>query len=772
MGSSRSTPTSSTVQQVRQEYPAYFQPYLEDVLKGSQEQYQRDYEPFPESRLVDTPESRTDALTSLQDMSLARMSQGAYDDAISNTQAAGTGFPDTNIEAYMNPYQQLVTDQLLRNATERRGVARKGIGDAAARSGAYGGSRQAVSEGMFDRDTQRSLTDIEERGNMAAFQNALSASQADKQRQLAAAAQQAQLGQSQQQALTSGIAGVEKAATAEQALAQQARDVAQQDFRAQEGFDQQKLAEYSAIIRGATPPANQFIDKTTSTPQSGLQQLGGLASIGAGLFGKAQGGPVEYAAGGTTYARGGDVTQDVVTDAISKLAGIGMGNITMPTPGMDALHAVIAPAPKPEPMPPVQEDIQVTEDIDVMGMDGTTGLQGLGQAQDDSDDGFNPNNATEITEEMSETMMGNAGGPEGLAYGGVPGQAYTEGIGMMGGLASVAGPQMRFAGPDGEVPDPDGKSRFEEFISIRDPKSIATPESEAFAEKVKRKREKQLMDTVQRQKKQQDIARLKRESLLDVFTGVSGSAEQVKREKEIKNKTAQAQPKEVEVKTETEETDVTVDESGFPMEIDESIYGEQIIEEGPAADALNKAINKEISPKEQPLKPDLPKVKSKPFDMEGLQALNRERGISNRDKIAVGLAMLSGREPGLIEASRAVSGGKGNVSDLGVQLKGLDASSQNEKNKAALAETLRKTAADRSKRMIEIKNSATKIMELQSAIEKGSDANAIKLWEAEGLMGQQNLLGFTKEELKNMTPALYAARIRKAVASLRSSKPA
>ena len=333
MGSSRSTPTSSTVQQVRQEYPAYFQPYLEDVLTGAQQQYQREYEPFPESRLVETPEKRTEALTALQDMDLARMSQGVYNDAIAGTQAAGAGFPDTNLESYMNPYQQLVTDQLLRNATERRGVARKGIGDAAARSGAYGGSRQGVAEAMFDRDTQRELTDLEERSNMAAFQNALAASQADKQRQLASSAQLGQLGQAQQQALTSGIAGVEKAATAEQALAQQARDIALQDFRSQEGFDTQKLAEYSAIIRGATPPANQFIDKTTSTPQSGLQQLGGLAAIGAGLFGKAKGGPVEYAHGGDvqTFDTGGvpDGTRDIVNNAIARLSDIGSGEITI-----------------------------------------------------------------------------------------------------------------------------------------------------------------------------------------------------------------------------------------------------------------------------------------------------------------------------------------------------------------------------------------------------------------------------------------------------------
>ena len=41
--------------------------------------------------------------------------------------------------------------------------------------------------------------------------------------------------------------------------------------------------------------------------------------------------------------------------------------------------------------------------------------------------------------------LGAVAGPQmRFAYGGVPGQPYTEDIGMMGGLASIAGPQMRF----------------------------------------------------------------------------------------------------------------------------------------------------------------------------------------------------------------------------------------------------------------------------------------------------------------------------------------
>ena len=769
MGSSRSTPTSSTVQQVRQEYPAYFQPYLEDVLTGAQQQYEREYEPFPESRLVETPEKRTEALTALQDMDLARMSQGVYNDAIAGTQAAGAGFPDTNLESYMNPYQQLVTDQLLRNATERRGVARKGIGDAAARSGAYGGSRQGVAEAMFDRDTQRELTDLEERSNMAAFQNALAASQADKQRQLASSAQLGQLGQAQQQALTSGIAGVEKAATAEQALAQQARDIALQDFKTQEGFDTQKLAEYSAIIRGATPPANQFIDKTTSTPQSGLQQLGGLASIGAGLFGgmgKAKGGPVGYARGDVV----GDVTQDVVTDAIDKLAGIGMGNITMPTPGMDALHAHPAIASTTVDI----ESISMPEEPDGMGIDSTTGLQALGQPP--VDDGFNPDNAVEVTDEMSETMMGNTGGPVGLAYGGVPGQAYTEDIGMMGGLASVAGPQMRFAN-QGSVPNAYELMKKRPTMARKriDPAGVtgARPadgeiiEDESFGwwntEDKKRLRGLDYDPDFDAYRKQLaiDVPRMTDAQAKKMFLKKQKFQDKTKkRVGEFEQSEPFVEKETVDVKEKVTGPDGTSIEDMY-TDVEDFSYGPMI----PESDAPKK---------KQPLKQKLPTKNTPSIDMEALRKLNRDPGISRAQLVAAGLALATGRESGLTAASQAIGKGKGTLSDLDVELKGLDASQKNEKNKAALAETLRKRAADRSKRSFEAQKSAREIVKIQSDIAKADTTAAIKIWNGLDFAGKNSMLGLTDEEaIKEAmnNPEMYAAKVRKAIAGLRPGMP-
>ena len=77
MGSS-SRPASSVQTQVRQEYPAFFQPHLEDVLAEAQSQFGRQYVPFPEARLVETPPERTAAIDELKTRSLAGLAQPSF----------------------------------------------------------------------------------------------------------------------------------------------------------------------------------------------------------------------------------------------------------------------------------------------------------------------------------------------------------------------------------------------------------------------------------------------------------------------------------------------------------------------------------------------------------------------------------------------------------------------------------------------------------------------------------------------------------------------
>ena len=441
MGSS-SRPSSQTTSQVRQEYPAYFQPYLEQILGDAQAQFGRQYEPFPEALLVDVPEARTQALTDLQSSGLAELSQPHYEAALAGTEQAGKSFPELDIDSYMNPYRDVVTDRLVEKAAERRGVERKRISDAAARAGAFGGSRHGVTEGMFDEATQEQLQDIEDRGRMSAFQNALAAAQADRSSGLAAAGQQATIGQAQQEAKTKGLIGIEKAATAEQAIEQQKRDIAKGQFYQEEQFPQQKLAEYSAIVRGHTPPPSRF--ETTNIKESYSPLQVGVGALGAlgGMFGggKKEGGAIGYHSGGLTSLApdSGMSTEEVVNRSIRTLQDMAHN-----TP-QSYTNERAAQRERQDHDKRMREKIrndaiqlerQMNPNNPVVPIDDGPGID-QDQFREMERGGIN---------RVAQAPHQEEAGLQGLAYGGVPGQAYTEDIGMMGGLGAVAGPQMRFA---------------------------------------------------------------------------------------------------------------------------------------------------------------------------------------------------------------------------------------------------------------------------------------------------------------------------------------
>ena len=434
MGSS-SRPASSVQTQVRQEYPAFFQPHLEDVLSSARSEFGREYLPFPEARLVETPAARQTALTDLQDTGLARLGQPTYDEAISGTRAAGKTFPELNLEDYMNPYRELVTNQLLRKAGERRDIERKKISDAAVRAGAFGGGRHGVTEGLYDEATQEQLQDIQERSDMANFQNALAAAQADRQAQLAAGRQLGELGTAKREDLTKGLIGMEKAATAEQALGQQARDIGFQEFMEQRDFPQQKLAEYSAIIRGHTPPTSRWETRDVQQAYSPLQTgIGAMTALGGLFGGKATGGAIGYHSGDRVDglsslvekpSRENNSPRDVVNESIDVLMGMSV------KPPNTNYRAGQAQERKLE--NEIRNKMDTLRELEEQIFKTPYGIH-EDHLRDIQNKGGDVAEAS-FSEELTETM----------AYGGVPGQAYTEDIGMVGGLGAVAGPQMRFA---------------------------------------------------------------------------------------------------------------------------------------------------------------------------------------------------------------------------------------------------------------------------------------------------------------------------------------
>ena len=77
-------------------------------------------------------------------------------------QVAGGSFLDANIGQYMNPYQTEVIDRAMGDLDRARMMQQQQTGDAAARAGAFGGSRQ----GVLEAETNRAFFD--QAGNLAA----------------------------------------------------------------------------------------------------------------------------------------------------------------------------------------------------------------------------------------------------------------------------------------------------------------------------------------------------------------------------------------------------------------------------------------------------------------------------------------------------------------------------------------------------------------------------------------------------------------------------
>lgn len=148
-----------------------------------------------------------------------------------------------NVQGYMSPYQQAVTDIQKREATRQFGIQSAAQQAQATQAGAFGGSRQAVLQAEGQRNLAQQLNDIQAQGSQAAYQQA---------------AQQANLATNQQMQL----------GALQQQIAQQGMDVAYGDYLAQQNFPYQQLSFMSNLLRGTPMGMN-----TASQVQMGFHAM-------------------------------------------------------------------------------------------------------------------------------------------------------------------------------------------------------------------------------------------------------------------------------------------------------------------------------------------------------------------------------------------------------------------------------------------------------------------------------------------------------------------
>jgi hypothetical protein len=212
---------------------------------------------------------------------------------------------DANLQPYMNPYTQAIIDPSMQLIEQQRRQALNQTGATAAQTGAFGGSRQGVQEGVTNAQTALQAGQLGANLYSQNFLNAqqqaagdigrnwqqqtanLASRQFDANFQAARADQIAALASGKQ---ASWLAGVQPALAGQEAQ----RQISQQELTAaQQSYDAQRMDEYNrAMMRGQALTSNANLvgrgsETTTPTGTSTSPLMAGLgtASTVAGLFG-------------------------------------------------------------------------------------------------------------------------------------------------------------------------------------------------------------------------------------------------------------------------------------------------------------------------------------------------------------------------------------------------------------------------------------------------------------------------------------------------------
>lgn len=290
-------------------YKPRFTPYKGEMVAGFnplQEQAMKDIAAMQESPELGQATGFT-GLAALQAQNLAK-----YDPMQKQEYYQSAFAQPGGLDPYMSPYMQGVVEQQKKQAIADYARQLPGMGAAAVRAGAKGGTREALMQSEARRGLYDQLGNIQATGLQNAFQQAQQAAMQDAamkaqyglagaqlgeqsrqfgaglglqglQMQLGAAKQLADIGQTGYQQRM-GITGAQLSAGKEaQNLAQQRLNTLYQQFVEEQQAPYKQLEFMSNILRGI--PASAGSTSFYQAPPSTLGQIGGLAGGLGTLFG-------------------------------------------------------------------------------------------------------------------------------------------------------------------------------------------------------------------------------------------------------------------------------------------------------------------------------------------------------------------------------------------------------------------------------------------------------------------------------------------------------
>ena len=283
----RGTPTPQVPGQVisTENIPKELQPYYKDILTKAQALY-NDRVANPDANIFQgqtlakfTPEQQQ-AQTGIA--GLVGTQAPVYQEAMGMTRDAATPFTTEQVEEYMSPYQQAVTDIEKREATKQyQTQVVPQLASQAATTGSFGGSRQAILEGMAADTQQRLLSDLQAKGSANAYTDAISRLDADRLAKGQAGTQLANLGTAQYKASAAELGGLQLVGENIQRRDQNVLDEGFKQFLDEREQPYVDMAKYQDVVRMAPIGKTQYSKPTDAQygPSLGTQLLGGIGGL-------------------------------------------------------------------------------------------------------------------------------------------------------------------------------------------------------------------------------------------------------------------------------------------------------------------------------------------------------------------------------------------------------------------------------------------------------------------------------------------------------------
>ena len=202
---------------------------------------------------------------------------GTVQQGINQINAAAAPVGAQQINQYLNPYQNYVTDEIGRQAQ----IQSNQIAGNAVNAGAFGGGREGVQQAELQGRALNAMGQAQQQG----FNTALGAAQNQQQLGLRAGQQLGQMGMGQQQMAQGDINQLMASGGVQRQLAQQTLD-AQRQSTLQQQYEPYQRAEFLSNLYAAGPKSSSQVTMGTQPSTSPFAQAVGT---GIGAFAAFQG---------------------------------------------------------------------------------------------------------------------------------------------------------------------------------------------------------------------------------------------------------------------------------------------------------------------------------------------------------------------------------------------------------------------------------------------------------------------------------------------------